>query len=179
MVSILNKRIQREILYIKENMPSYSISDEIKNIESIDSINTIDSNVYITIITPNGNKLSFTLSKDYPFKPPKQLKINDTDYIYSIKNMPQKIYYLYYDPQEVYFQEKLKSIYYTKPKCLCCSSLLCSDNWSPVSTIYYILNEINSHNNIKRNIKYKLMLKEIFNYFNLPLDIIGPIYEYL
>jgi len=48
--------------------------------------------------------------------------------IYSIKNIPTRINYLYYNPNDVYFQEKSKLELYSKPNCLCCSSLLCASN---------------------------------------------------
>jgi len=177
----MNKRVQREITYIKKNIPSYQLYDYIYNetdeIKKIDNYNI--NNRYITIITPNRNKLVFTLSEYYPFKPPKELKINNIDYLYLLRNMPHRINYLYYNPNDIYFQEKSKSQYYSKPSCLCCSTLLCPDNWSPLYTIYHIINDINNHNNIKRYIMYKLILKEIFDYYNLKLDLIIPIYYYL
>lgn len=175
----MNKRIQREINYIKDNMSSYEIKEVIYNKSYNENSNQIPNlNTYIEIITPNRNKLVFKLTKDYPFKVPEYLKINDINYRHSIKNMPKRIDYLYYHPNDVYFQEKSQLKLYDKPNCLCCSTLLCEGNWTPVCTIYYILNELNNHNNIKRYIKYKLMLKEIVDYFNLPLEFIRQIYVF-
>jgi hypothetical protein len=177
MSTILTKRIEREILYIRENMPSYEILEINYNVNTYNL--NINTDTYIKIITPNGNKLVFILQKDYPFKVPKNVEINDIDYMYPIKNMPKRIDYLYYHPNDAYYQETSKLEFYPKSNCLCCSSLLCAANWSPACTIYYIINEINNHNNIKRHIMYKLLLKEIVDIRNLPLDLIRLIYDFL
>lgn len=168
------KRLQREINYIKEKMSEYTIinPDEIEE-------DKLKREIYFHIITPNCNELVFTLHYDFPFKPPQNLNLNGQNYRYSLKNMPKRIYYLYYHPEQMYFQEKKESINYSKIQCICCSSLLCPDNWSPVYMIYHILNEIKVHNALKRNIMYKLMLKNIFDYLSLPLELMRNIYDFL
>lgn len=168
------KRILREINFVKDNMPEYKIveSDEIEE-------NRMKKEIYIRIITPNYNELVFTLPYDYPFKPPTKLSWNENDYRYLLKNMPTRIYYLYYYPNQMYFQEKSETINYNRRECLCCNNLLCAANWTPVNMISHILNEIKQHNALKRNIMYKLILKMIFDYYNLPLELIRNIYDFL
>ena len=96
-----------------------------------------------------------------------------------LKNMPKKIEYLYYSSNDMYFEENMKYENLKKQNCLCCSTLLCGDNWTPACKISNILNEINDHNSIKRQIMYRILLKNIFDYFNLPVDLIRNVYYYL
>ena len=170
--NICKRRLKREIDYIKDKMPEYIILDEIEE-------NKIKKEIYFRIITHNNNQLVFTLPYDFPFKPPQNLLLNGQNYRYSLKNMPTRIYYLYYHPEQMYFQEKKENVNYNKIQCICCSSLLCPDNWTPVNMIYHILNEIKQHNVLKRNIMYKLNLKMIFNYYNLHFDLMRNIYDFL
>ena len=177
------KRITNEIKYIEKNLPFYKISEldninTINNINNINNINTINK-TYIEVITPNNNKLIFELSNNYPFKPPISLLCNGHNYIYVIKKMPFRIKYLYNNPNEMYYDGKSKTINFNNSSCLCCNSLLCPDNWSPICTLYNILDEINEHNKLKNKIMNKLILKTIFDNFNLPLELISIVYKFL
>jgi len=167
MQNLCKKRILNEIKYIEKNLPSYVIH-ELNNINKI----------YIEIITPNNNKLIFELSNNYPFKPP-ILLCNGNNYQYLIKKMPFRVKYLYNNPNEMYYNENNKFMNFNNSSCLCCSSLLCYDNWSPVCTLYNILEELNRHNILKNQIMNKLILKNIFDNFNLPLELIMVIYKFL
>ena len=167
--TILKKRIFNEIKYIEKNLPQYIITE----------LNILNNITYIQIITPKHNKLIFELSCDYPFKPPSYVKCNNKDYHYSLKKMPKTIEYLYYNKDDMYYQENKKITLLNKTHCICCDSLLCADNWSPSSTIYDILNEISTHNKLKNKIMNKLILKNIFDVFNLPLELIRNVYHFL
>ena len=175
------KRITNEIINIKKTMPSYQIYElNNNNNKTINETNDIkNKNVYIEIITPNNNILLFELPNDYPFKPPLSLKCNGIDYRSMLKNMPKRIEYLYYCENDMYFEENVKYENLKKPNCLCCSTLLCGYNWSPACKMSHVLDEINGHNNIKRKIMYKLLLKNIFDNWNLPIDLIRNVYYYL
>jgi hypothetical protein len=164
------KRITNEIINIKKTMPSYQISE-------LNELN--DKNIYIQIITPNNNTLIFKLPYDYPFKPPYSLKCNNYDYRSMLKNMPKRIEYLYYRLYDMYFEEIVKYENLQKKNCLCCSTLLCAYNWTPACKIIHVLNEINDHNKMKRKIMYRLLLKNIFDNFNLPLELIRNVYCFL
>lgn len=166
------KRILREINYIKDNMPEYTIVDEIEE-------NKLKKEMSIHITSPNYNNFIFRLPYDYPFKPPTKLSCNGENYRYSLKNMPTRIYYLYYHPEQMYFQEKLETINYNRRDCLCCNTLLCSANWTPVNMLHHILKEIKDHNILKKNIMYKLTLKNVFDYFDLPLELMRNVYNFL
>ena len=172
------KRITNEIINIKNTMPFYEIN-ELNDDYIKKNNNTINKNIYIQVITPNYNILLFEIPGDYPFKPPLSLKCNGIDSRCMLKNMPKRIEYLYYKSDDMYFEENMKYESLKKPNCLCCSTLLCPYNWSPPCRIINILNEINDHNTMKRKIMYKLILKNIFDYFNLPIDLIRNVYYYL
>jgi len=171
MSSACLRRINREILLIQETFPEYEISEFTVH---------KDKTITLIIYTPNYNRLDFTIPHDYPFKPPLSLTINGTNYRYKLKNMPKRIDYLYYHPNKLYTDDTRSiSISNNRPNCLCCTSLLCSANWSPVICLTYILKEINIHNDLKRHIMYILRLKEIFDFTILPLELFQLIYEFL
>lgn len=164
------KRISRDILYIKTHMQEYDVYD----IEDNNTTKTIT----LIIITPNYNRLEFTIPNDYPFKPPLYLKINGQNYRYRLKNMPSRISDLYYHPYKMYPEDTTTSNMKT-PECICCDTILCPDRWSPVVSIHYILTEITKHNELKSSIKYKLLLKELFDSKWLILDLLPVIYAFL
>lgn len=163
------KRISRDILHIKTHMQEYDVYDieEHKN-----------KTLTITIITPNCNRLEFIIPNDYPFKPPQSILINGQNYRYRLKNMPSRIYDLYYHPYKMYPEDTTISNM-KPPECLCCNTLLCPSNWSPVVSIHHILTEITKHNELKSSIKYKLLFKELFDNKKLPFDLIPVIYAFL
>jgi len=165
------KRIAKEIELIESKLPTYQIGRL--------HINDEKKQTHFEIITPNYNTLTFILPNDYPFKPPIEVKWKGQNYRYILKNMPKRIEYLYYHQNDMYVDEKYKYTFYKKPECLCCNSLLCADNWSPVMTLHRILDEIIHHNELKRYIMYKLKLKEFFEYYHLPLELFRTIYKYL
>jgi len=135
----------------------------------------------VEIITPKQNRLLFTITKDYPFKPPVMIMWNEENYRLLLRNMPPRIYYLFYHPNDVYVGEQTRIHKHYTPECLCCKSLMCADNWSPVYMIHNILLEIEKHNGLKRSIRYKLQLKEIFDHatVRLPLELIRNVYGFL
>ena len=93
--------------------------------------------------------------------------------------MSFRIQYLYNNPKEMYYDENRKNTNLNNIPCLCCNSLLCPDNWSPVCTLYNILDEITKHNKLKNQIMNKLILKVIFDNFKLPLELIQIVYNFL
>jgi hypothetical protein len=165
------RRIKREVQNITDNFPFY----EATLLPQIAS----DENIYVEVITPKMNSLIFTIPPEYPFKPPTKLMLNGSDYRFTIKQMPNRIDYLYYHPNDMYYQENSNATYYKRPNCLCCSSLLCHDNWSPCCTLGAILNQVSQHNILKQQILYRLLLKPIFDKYNLPVEMIRCVFQYL
>jgi len=164
------KRITREIEHIENTLPQYTVVEFTEN---------IDKTMILSLLSPNNNLLRFTFSSDYPFKPPVSLKVNGYNYRQRLNKMPLKIYYLYYHPEKMYMDDTTSLPIGCVTNCLCCSSLLCGGNWTAVLRISDILKELENHNRIKRNIMYKIYLKELADYKRLPLDIIKTIYEFL
>ena len=179
MNSTTMRRLNKEVALIKEKLPDYEVGLMEDPIFENNSNIITNRNKYIEVITPNCNRLVFTIPNDYPFKPPLGLTINGENYRSLLKFMPKRIQYLYDNPNDVYYQEGAKIKHFKKPNCLCCSSLLCGENWSPVCTLYSVLNEIKSHNDLKRQIAYKLCLKPIFDKFGLSVDILRHLMEFL
>uniref|UniRef100_A0A6C0HYX8 Uncharacterized protein n=1 Tax=viral metagenome TaxID=1070528 RepID=A0A6C0HYX8_9ZZZZ len=182
--SIIERRLAKEIDFLEEKMPKYQLlildGCEDKDCNCKDKCNY----VHIEFVTPNGNCLTMTLLQDYPFKPPRFLKINGRDYRFILKKMPKRIYYLYNNPQDMYYEESVEmkksvSCLNCNTTCLCCDSLLCGDNWSPAIMLFHILKEIEDHNLIKRKIMYKFALKNLFDKRNLPLELLRSVYKYL
>jgi len=103
------------------------------------------SNIYLTYFLDIYNGLIITISFDdnYPFRPPKNIKVNGHDYI-SLLSIDQT---------------KLKFI--GLKGCLCCKSITCSKSWSPSVKIKLILQEIEQNMNLKKKIVNTLLSKKI------------------
>ena len=173
------KRIRKEIALIKEKLTDYEAEIELPYNDDENKNRNINRSVNLQVMTPNYNILVFTIPNDYPFKPPISLSVNGHNYRFLLKNMPRRIHYLYEHPNDVYYKEGAKIAHYKKPNCLCCSTLICPDNWSPVCTLYSVLNEIKGHNQLKSQIGYKLVLKDIIDKFGLPVEIIRYLFGFL
>jgi hypothetical protein len=172
MQTIYEKRLPREIQFIEQYMPSYSFHESF--LDENEKMNKLE------IVSPHGNILRFSIPNDYPFKAPVKLECNGYNYRFLLKNMPTRIHYLYTFPNEVYFREGVYIHAQRKStKCICCSGLLCPENWSPVMMIHHILSEIDGHNRLKQCIMYKLVLKDIFEKKNIPFELIRNTFEYL
>jgi ubiquitin-protein ligase len=94
----------------------------------------------------NFNIFCFTFPDCYPFRPP-IITINEKGYFDSLRLRSPR------------FNTVLK--YINGMNCLCCSSFLCRDHWSPAFTVKKILVEIDDYKLIKRNIVRKLLLDKI------------------
>jgi hypothetical protein len=115
------------------------------NIDIIDNKITIDNKTII-------------LTKYYPFECPK-VYINE------------KIYNTFLLTSNIQINNILQT--YFNINCLCCSSILCHNNWIAKYGIHNILNEISFVNNIKKDIKYIIFLKKIVEKYNI------SIYKYI
>lgn len=96
----------------------------------------LSRNVYKFVITPN-----------YPFTKPK-FYIDDIDYYK---------HFLYI--KNIDTQNLLKQI--SGLHCLCCSSITCSNNWSPRYTMYDIITEIRTYRTYRRNVLNKIFADKI------------------
>ena len=124
----------------------------------------INTNYYF-IIQPQSiyinNEILVTINFDnsnYPFKPPKQILIRGIDYmkLLTSNNIIQK------------FLDKFTTI-----KCLCCSTLMCRNNWSPHKKIRDLLDEIVKIISIRKRVVEYVFAKNITEkYFGFYLPII-------
>jgi ubiquitin-protein ligase len=94
----------------------------------------------------NFNIFCFTFPDCYPFRPP-VITINEKGYFNSLRLRSTR------------FNSVLK--YLNGMSCLCCSSFLCRDHWSPAFTVKKILLEIEEFKLVRRNIVRKLLLDKI------------------
>ena len=151
-----SKRIEREIknLYNDYGEEKIIVEDVILNRDRY-----FEKNKKITI---NKNISIIISCSDYPFKSP-TLLINNKSYHEFFKTSSKRI---------------LKLLHETDNRgCVCCSSVLCS--WNPTYTIKTILNEIENGNNIKRQIKYKILMNEFYKCSKYPDFIITNILKFL
>ena len=112
-----------------------------------------ESNMLFIKFYPNQLLVNIVLeySNDYPWKPPK-ITVNGHNYIRLLK---------------IVEQWKLK---YINSKCLCCSSLMCISNWTPVKNVGHVLTEVCANLDLKlkfneirhvKKIKYKYLNEDI------------------
>jgi hypothetical protein len=96
------------------------------------------NNIHTIEFTFNNHNYKFLLSKKYPFTIPTEILINNTNYKILKQISSQRFLVIL----------KKKFGY----DCLCCTSMLCGDNWSPAKKIADIVNEIEQTIVIKRKI---------------------------
>lgn len=139
LIKTLNNRLNKEeLLYYYD--------------ESNDSINIFHKdNIYTMCVA------------DYPFKPPKNLKVNNQFINYTI---PTRKYGIF-----------LNNFY--NIKCFCCESILCSNNWNLTFKFTQIIDEYNDINELISfaKIYYKLNKSEFF--IKIPDEIKCYIFKFL
>ena len=104
------------------------------------------SSISIKVIKEK-NTYEFDLQKDYPFKPPVNIKYNGDIYKKSLSNYSEN------------FRKILKNKYHIE--CLCCNTLLCGTNWTPACNTSHIINEIDKITKIQKEVMIILMCDEI------------------
>jgi hypothetical protein len=118
-----------------------------------------DTTPFITItIVLEDNVYHFEITDDYPFKPPKNFRINYKNY--------KK--YLKINSSKTLNELKL----YTGFSCLCCYSISCGDNWFPSLKLNNFIDEYKKNkkyrnNIIKRVLAQKIIDKYLYPYVNL------------
>ncbi len=181
-------------------------------LDSTNKINDNNIIIYINKNTNNNTNnnskpvILLKITNQYPFKPPKlyiyNFKYNNYDIDYNrwsydngekFNNIIKKLNLSSYDILLLWFFIINKNIkyLYKKPiyslelqqKCFCCSTIICSGNWTPSYKItdifleYYLRKELFTFSN-KLTIKY---LQTIFNNdkWNLSMDIVEHILNML
>jgi len=124
----------------------------------INTTNTINNNYnyqksYVTVsIMLNGDNTlyQFDITSGYPFKSPTMLRINYQDYRFN---------YLKIHSEKTV--NELKE--FIKFDCLCCSTLLCNDNWSPAMRLIKIIEEVKQIKHCRKIIIHRLLAKKIID----------------
>ena len=144
------RRIGHEINEMTRKYPSL----EIQALFKTDEIHISFSNKQ-----PKFKEVEIRLKRDiYPFIPP-QIFIRNKPYIEFIK------------PTSLRILKLLKT-------CLCCSTIITKQNWTPTYQICTILNEIEETNELKCAVKYALALEDM-QLSKIPKIIERQIMEYL
>ena len=111
-----------------------------------------DGNIIVSIEMQGSN---------YPFSPPKKILING------------KNYFEYLRP----YDDSYKILeHFIGTNCLCCSTLMCKNNWGPQKTLKDLLQEIIDNFNLKQRVIEYIHARKIRSKF-LVDDI--PIFDYI
>lgn len=120
--------------------------------ESNNSVNIFHKdNIYTMCVT------------DYPFKPPKNFKVNNQSINYII---PTRKYGIF-----------LNNFY--NIKCLCCESILCSNNWNLTFKFAQIIDEYNDINELILFAEIYYKLNESNFFIKIPDEIKSYIFKFL
>ena len=138
--------------YVKERPNTISTRNTINEIDNIDNIdNSRNSYVIITIMLNGDNTLyQLNITKEYPFHAPSIVRINYKDYRFN---------YLKINSEKTL--KELKE--FIKFDCLCCSSILCPENWSPAIRLVKIIDEIKQIRYCRMIIIHRLLAKKIID----------------
>ena len=153
----ITKRLIRE-LYELQNDNAY-ITVEYNS--GYTNMNNYYNNAYvltINVVLDNTDDLiTFEICRDYPFKPPKNIKINYKDYKSLLRinssNTMKHVKELY----AKFYKISLPDC------CLCCSSITCFTNWSPAIKLTKVVEEIQTLKKIRRAVINKLLAYKIIN----------------
>lgn len=115
-------------------------------------------NLILDIVYNNYSvKFKFYKNNLFPFQSPSEIELNNKNYLSIIRNINKNFLELIGIGNDI--------------KCLCCESIICSNNWSPTIKIVSILNEIDKNINYKLLYIYYLHLKVITRkYLNNDLE---------
>ena len=115
------------------------------------------NNVHIIEFKFNNHQYHFELLSNYPFVCPSVVSLDGANYS-TIKRMPSERF-------AIALTTKLNIKW-----CLCCESVMCAGNWTPVLTLANIVNEIDSVLKIYQKIIIHVLCDTIRNKHNLLCD---------
>jgi hypothetical protein len=121
-------------------------------------VNLEMNKLHIMVLNKNKRNYKFILSNKYPFEQPKVF-IGDEPYLNILKY--KKV------PRVNSILNKYNI------NCMCCKTIIDERNWSPAYQIKNILKEIEDINNIKKYVKYYLIIDDICQKKNIYTDTIG------
>lgn len=119
---------------------------------------------HIITLSCNGHTYHIELCPSFPFKTPEKIMVDGVDYSRILVTS---------DPRMKPYLQK-----YTGTNCLCCSSLVCPDNWTPATRLTSIINEAEFNIHLKYKILFHILCDEIRAKYELIKDF-APFEEYL
>lgn len=156
-----NNRIKHEMISIQKCIDQSIKCDRGIKFKNIDPI-------FVDFLINAKNKITFNLlfkykytinfqiilHSDYPFKPP-ECKILNAEYNGDYKILLARI-------SEHYYGQNNMPVKSTE-KCLCCNTVLCRNNWHPVTKLSCLLEEINTNTTYMYDIVYKMLENKIYD----------------
>lgn len=143
--NINSKRISRRLQNELKELYKKNYEEVILHLDSI--TNTIILYTRVNI-NNKSNTLKFIIDYEYPFTCPK-VYINGNRYNDYLRTKTS------------YESFHLKNT--TGLDCFCCASITCQNNWTPITLICKIIDEIIYYRNIRRNFANKILIKYIKN----------------
>jgi hypothetical protein len=160
----VNRRVQHELISIQKCIDYDTKVDKgVKfiNIEPIliEFLINDENKVTFSFLFKYKYTISFQLifKPEYPFKPPDcNLLNNGGDY----KRLLARISEHYYNKKTNSSNKKSSA---SGEKCLCCSTVLCRNNWYPGIKMSSLLEEINTNTTYIYDIVYKMLENKIYD----------------
>lgn len=126
--------------------------DSSKNITCYDIEEHLKGEISVNVCYKNRCTINIVLSKSYPFYPPKEVSVNFKKVTYHMLGNNDII--------RRYFDKR----------CLCCTSIMCGNNWNPIVKLTEICDEydkfkdiINASNVIKFVEKKELLNEDVLS----------------
>jgi len=154
---IKNKRIKNELmgyysatLGIKNRFYNNFIKNDIVELIDVDiDKNVLNARFFLKLTSNKTTNINVIFDKNcyYPFKPPTIKLFNEFNYIHCLKISPTIL-------QELGVNNK---------SCLCCSSLICRNNWSVKNKLSDIFQEIKNNLCLKIRLVDRIMAQKVLD----------------
>jgi ubiquitin-protein ligase len=142
-IGSIKKRIVNELVEFKKK-------DAYIHVEFQENKHNHSHAIQINVVPNNeDNVYCFTITSDYPFKPPSKVTINFKDYKKYLKIDSSKT------------MEDLRK--YNGIQCLCCNTISCSANWSPAIRLQDFISEFKQIKKYRRDIINRLLSIKIID----------------
>jgi ubiquitin-protein ligase len=153
----IKKRLARELFDLQNKGAYVHIDYNYDHDISANRNNNIHVFAVHIILKDENDLVTFEICRDYPFKPPKNIRINYKSYQSFLQIMSSNTI------KQV--KELYSKVYKTKllECCLSCSSISCPANWSPSVTLLNVVREIQTFKKIRRSVIDKLLANKIIN----------------
>jgi len=140
--SNLKKRLTNELIEFKKENAYINVEDN-------------EGNGFILTIVPDTEDTVYTfyITRDFPFNAPARVLINH-------RNI--KSYFRIHSQKTL---DELKMYY--NINCLCCHSIACNNNWTPIYKLSYFIDEFRKVKKYRRDIINRILVKKIVEKYSL------------